>query len=65
VRQLGIVGGSSIAERIEDSFGLSEFGVRNDNQSGQSFFAGAYVLPRLYLEWAQGLFQASSAVQLE
>lgn len=63
--RLGIVGGSSIAERIEESFGLSEFGVRNDNQNGQSIVAGTYVLPRLYVEWAQGLFEASSAVQLE
>lgn len=63
--RLGIVGGASIAERIEDSFGLSEFGVRNDNQNGQSLVAGTYVFPRLYVEWAQGLFEASSAVQLE
>lgn len=63
--RLGIVGGSSIAERIEENFGLSEFGVRNDNQNGQSLVAGTYVLPRLYVEWAQGLFEASSAVQLE
>jgi translocation and assembly module TamB len=63
--QLGIVGGSAIADRIEESFGLSEFGVRDDAQNGQSIVAGAYLLPRLYVEWAQGLFEPSSSLELE
>ncbi len=65
VTQLGIVGGASIADRLEKNFGLSEFGVRNDAENGQSIVAGTYLLPRLYVEWAQGLFESSSSVQLE
>lgn len=61
---LGIVGGESLSGRIESAFGLSEFRITDDAE-GSSVVAGKYILPRLYVELVQSLFDRTSSLGLE
>ena len=62
---LGIVGGESLTDRVERSFGLNEFRITGNDTGGSSFIAGKYLLPRLYLELVQSLFDRTSTLGLE
>ncbi len=64
IDSLGIVGGESLTGRIESAFGLSEFRI-TDEEEGNSVVAGTYLLPRLYVELVQSLFDRTSKLGLE
>lgn len=57
---LAMKGGNSIAENLNDTFKLDDFGLEGDSASDTSLFIGKYLSPRLYIKYGVGLLEPSS-----
>lgn len=62
---LGLKGGDALARQIGSRFGLSDVGVSQSSELGQSALTlGKYLSPRLYLSYGVGLVDPVSVVRL-
>ena len=62
---LGLKGGDALAKQIGSRFGISEVGVSQSSELGQSALTlGKYLSPRLYLSYGVGLADPVSVVRL-
>jgi translocation and assembly module TamB len=57
---LAMKGGNSIAENLNETLKLDDFGLEGDSANETSLFIGKYLSPRLYIKYGVGLLEPSS-----
>jgi translocation and assembly module TamB len=57
---LAMKGGNSIAENLNETLNLDDFGLEGDSADDTALFIGKYLSPRLYIKYGVGLLEPAS-----